>query len=249
MLKVILADDEESIRRALLRLVDWSALGYEVIGVFEDGKDVIASPLLPEADLVLSDIRMFELGGLDVARYIYEHKLHPRVCLFSGYQDFAYAREALQLGVCGYILKPIAPQELRNTLSKIHDELLGFPRSGEGRDSSGGEWVLLPQIRSFIQQNLSASLSLKTIAEAFSFNPSYFSRRFKAETGMTVGAYLLKIRMERAAALLKEGRTNRQIADAIGFSSEKYFCRCFKQWAGCTTGEFKRMKTRKEEAK
>ena len=190
---------------------------------------------------------MYELSGLDVARYIYENKLHPRVCLFSGYQDFAYAREALQLGVRDYILKPIAPQDLRNTLTKIHDELCqaaSFPSAESSSAAPSSEWSLLTQIQAYILQNISSSLSLETIASAFSFNSSYFSRRFKAETGFTVGAYLLKIRMELASKRLLEGMTNKQIAEETGFSNEKYFCRCFKQWAGCTTSEYKRRKSR-----
>jgi|LSQX01.2.fsa_nt_gb two-component system response regulator YesN len=123
MYKLLIADDEEIIRHALQKLVNWQALGFEVSGVFEDGQDLIDYLETKEADVILSDIRMFQTSGLEVARYVYEKKLDTMVCLFSGYEDFNYAREAIKYGVCGYILKPFKPQELIQKFKDIRKDL------------------------------------------------------------------------------------------------------------------------------
>ncbi|MEA4822820.1 MAG: response regulator [Clostridiaceae bacterium] len=125
MYKLIIADDEEIIRHGLVTLIDWSSLGFEVTGLFEDGRDVIDYLQKKDVDVILTDVCMFELSGLDIARYVYDNqrRMRVKVCLFSGYQDFTYAQEAIRFGVAEYLLKPIDPKELIKTMITIRDAL------------------------------------------------------------------------------------------------------------------------------
>ena len=91
MYKLIIADDEALARAGLYYLVDWNAIGYEVVGVFEDGKEILTYLEDKRADVVLADISMYQVTGLEVAGVIREKYPWMKVVLLSGYQEFEYA--------------------------------------------------------------------------------------------------------------------------------------------------------------
>lgn len=123
MYKVIIADDEPFIRAGLYGRIDWKSMGFEVVGVLEDGKDVLKSLDEERVDVLLTDICMNHVSGLQTAEIIKEKYPWMKVILFSGYQEFEYAREAMHYGVCEYLLKPINYKELRKVLANVKEEL------------------------------------------------------------------------------------------------------------------------------
>lgn len=123
MYKVLLADDEPFIREGIRDLLDWNGLGYEVAGVFEDGRPVLKYLQGHAADVVVTDIKMPFGTGLDIAKYVCDNHLHTRIILISGYREVDLAMAAIQYGVCQYILKPVDIQELEAHLTKIKRQL------------------------------------------------------------------------------------------------------------------------------
>ena len=123
MLKVLIADDEELVRQLIKRLVDWEALGLEVVA--EAGNGYEAYDLLVEhvPDIAIIDIRMPGFDGLTLIRKTRELNLDVRFILISGYKQFEYAHEALMMGVRNYILKPIRKDELTQNLIQIRDDI------------------------------------------------------------------------------------------------------------------------------
>ena len=119
MYRLIIADDEKRIRNGLWHSVDWAALGFEVAGVFSDGSEVLESLKHDCADVILTDIKMTRVSGLDVAKYVHEQKLPCHVVLVSGHREFELAREGLRYGVEDYILKPTNIDELEAIFQKI----------------------------------------------------------------------------------------------------------------------------------
>ncbi|PZD94486.1 DNA-binding response regulator [Paenibacillus sambharensis] len=120
MYKVLLVDDEMFVRKGLLNLIDWEALGYEICGEADNGEEALALMDECQPDLVVTDIRMPVLDGLGlIAAVVNQRQWNPAFIIVSGYHDFKYAQQALRYGVNDYILKPIDEEELTATLRKL----------------------------------------------------------------------------------------------------------------------------------
>ncbi len=122
---LIIADDEPRIRESFLRIVDWPSLGFEVVGCYADGSDVLAHMRRVPADVVLTDIRMQSVSGLDVAKALRDEFPGTVCVLVSGFQEFDFARQALAFGVADYLLKPTRLTELERVFRRIALELDG----------------------------------------------------------------------------------------------------------------------------
>ncbi|SFJ05298.1 two-component system, response regulator YesN [Paenibacillus sp. UNC496MF] len=120
--KVLLVDDEPPITRNLEKVIPWSMLGLEIAGTARNGVEALELLAADPADLVLCDIRMPVMDGLELVRQIRERGLPCDVIMLSGYQDFAYTRSAIQYGVKDYILKPIPYDELTGVIARVMSE-------------------------------------------------------------------------------------------------------------------------------
>lgn len=129
---LVVADDEVTIRKGICNYIDWETMGFEVIADFEDGKETVEYLQEHSVDVVLTDIRMAEVTGLDVARYVFEHQLPIKVVIISGYKEFEYAKQAIKYDVMDYILKPIHMDELERSFQKIYDQLQAEEKEREG---------------------------------------------------------------------------------------------------------------------
>lgn len=123
MYKMIIADDEKMIQNGLEKMVDWHALGFDVVKIFSDGAEVIEFLENEPVDVVLTDIKMSTINGIEVAKYVYEKKIPCKVLFMSGYQEFELAYQAIKYGVDNYILKPCKIEEVQAVFKKIYTEL------------------------------------------------------------------------------------------------------------------------------
>lgn len=123
MYRLIIADDEPLIRAGLFYRNDWKQMGFEVAAMLEDGSDVLHFLEENRADVLLTDICMFQVSGLEAAARIREKYPWMKVVLLSGYREFEYAREALRCQVYDYLLKPIDYEKLRSVFAQIKTEL------------------------------------------------------------------------------------------------------------------------------
>lgn len=123
MYTVYLADDEQLIREGLAQTIPWDSLGLQLIGTAEDGRQALKEIREKKPDIVLTDIRMPYLDGLDLIGKIRE--VHPdcRVVIITGHGEFSYAKTAIQLGVSDFVLKPIDITALCRTLSRLKKDL------------------------------------------------------------------------------------------------------------------------------
>jgi two-component system response regulator YesN len=122
--KLIIADDENTIRTGLVVLCNWNDLGFEIVETFEDGSEIIS--YLNNggtADVILTDIKMSMVSGLEVAKFIYNKNLPIRVVLLSGYKDFEYAQQAIKYNVTHYLLKPTIIREITDAFRSIKEVL------------------------------------------------------------------------------------------------------------------------------
>ena len=123
MYKVLLVDDEALIREAISENTRWEELGYELMGTCKNGREAIERLNQEEADLVLTDICMPYVDGMELTRYLYEKHKEVKVIIISGYDDFEYAKTAVKYQVMDYILKPTTAKELAQTLTRVKEKL------------------------------------------------------------------------------------------------------------------------------
>lgn len=121
---MLLVDDEPLIRRGLEATVPWEKHGIHVIGTAEDGADAIRKIKdHQDIDLVITDVRMPHVDGLELASFLYDNCPQVRIIMISGYDDFKYAQKAIQLGVQDYLLKPVDIDELLTVATKVTKQI------------------------------------------------------------------------------------------------------------------------------
>lgn len=142
MYTVVVADDEEELRRALIRKVDFENLGFSVIGEAENGAEALELVEKLEPDLLLTDIRMPFISGIELARQVREIRPAMQIAFISGYDDFTYAQQAIQYNIVSYMLKPITSagltEELKRIKSKIDDKFNEFASQNMEQVESSG---------------------------------------------------------------------------------------------------------------
>lgn len=123
MYRVMLVDDEVLIREAISENIHWEELGYKLISVCENGKQAIEALERAKPDLILSDICMPYIDGIELTKYVYENHPNIKVIIISGYDNFDYAKSAIKYRVMEYILKPVTAMELSELLQKMKEAL------------------------------------------------------------------------------------------------------------------------------
>ena len=121
--RVLLVDDEEDIREGISRKMDWLGLGFSLVGEAANGQDALELAESLRPDVILTDIKMPFMDGLELCRILTDRLPAARFVVFSGFDAFEYAKQAIQMNVVEYILKPINADELSNVLRRLKDQL------------------------------------------------------------------------------------------------------------------------------
>lgn len=120
---IILADDEQQILFGMKNGIDWESLGFSVVGTAQNGKEALELIEEYHPDLLISDIKMPFMDGLELSKILHDNYINTKIILFSGWDDFEYARTAISYGVSQYLMKPIDYDEMQKLLTNIHEEL------------------------------------------------------------------------------------------------------------------------------
>ncbi|BFT74570.1 response regulator [Paenibacillus sp. P36] len=125
MCKVLFVDDEPIALEGIRMLADWEGLGFEVCGMCSDGEEALKVIMECRPSLVITDIRMSVMDGLELIRQVQllSETYKPIFIIMSGYSDFKYAQSALRYGVRHYLLKPVMDEEWESTLGDVMEEL------------------------------------------------------------------------------------------------------------------------------
>lgn len=122
MLKLIIADDERIIRESISKMIDWNSLGIELIGLCSDGIEAYNMILDECPDIVLTDIRMPGLSGLELIEKISQTDLNIQFILLSGFGEFEYAKQAMRFRVHHYLLKPCNEDQIIESIQDVIKE-------------------------------------------------------------------------------------------------------------------------------
>lgn len=123
MYTVVIADDEEEIRRSLIRKIEWEKLGFQIVGEAANGEDALELVEKYNPDLLLTDVKMPFISGIELARQVREIRPAIQIAFLSGYDDFSYAQQAIQYNIISYMLKPISSEDLTKELIKIRTKI------------------------------------------------------------------------------------------------------------------------------
>lgn len=250
MLKILIVEDEDIIRKGLEVAIDWMAMGCVVVGTAEDASEGLRLIGEKQPDVILTDICMPQMSGLEmIEEGLKQHSFYSIV--LTGYSDFGYAKQALRIGVVDYLLKPVDEEELKSVLDKIRRQIRKEKESPQYeviREDT--EWkvfemaensvdIYVKQTYDIIQRRYQERLSINTIAEELGVSPSFLSRRIKTSLQMTFVDVLNQYRVKKAIQLLNKGTMRvYEISDSLGFNEYKYFCSVFKKYTGATPTEF-----------
>ena len=123
MYSVLMVDDEEDVIRAMQKKIDWESIGFRIMGYAHNGIEALDLAEQEAPDVVLTDIKMPYMDGLELARHLKDMYPTVRILIFSGFDEFEYAKEAIRLEVEEYILKPVDADELRRIFTRIKESL------------------------------------------------------------------------------------------------------------------------------
>lgn len=122
MLKVLIVDDEPVISQGLMVLLDWEEEGYEIVKIAGNGQEALDYLRENQVDLILADIKMPVMNGIELLRHLYEEEISDAArIILSGFNDFAYAQNALRYGCMDYLLKPVKKEDLLQVLRRINN--------------------------------------------------------------------------------------------------------------------------------
>ncbi|MBY9078126.1 putative response regulatory protein [compost metagenome] len=245
MYKLLIADDESEIRNGLSQYFPWNEIGFEVVGLTVNGLETLDFISNHAVDILLCDIKMPVMGGLDVAKELYEQRSKVNMVMLSGYREFELAQMALNFGVKHYLLKPTKYTELTRVFERLKEDLdqeRNLAREGEETGDSGQQAVsekTIDKVKAYIDEHYKEA-SLENAAKIAYMNPYYLSRYFKQKTGKNFSEYLMEIRMEKAAELLKdESYKTYEVSEIIGYSNAKNFTRTFRRHFGKTPRDYR----------
>ncbi len=241
----IVAEDEERMRDYLSRKVAQLNPRFECVGTAADGEEAADLVECRMPDLLITDIRMPVLGGLELVERIRRTNPDLRIVIVSGYSEFEYARRAIELGVNEYIVKPVDVESLRETLRRVRIRLEASAAQVESEFALDGERAgeadLIKAVGLFLQENYRQPYSLERLAAAFGCKTAYLLRLYRRATGSTPTQDLIRLRIEKAKRLLL-GHPQleiKKVAAAIGYEDPLYFSRLFKRETGLNPSTFK----------
>lgn len=248
MIRMMITDDEAYEREILTELMDTRFPGELQIRTTENGRKAVELAAVWNPEVVLMDIEMPGLNGLEAARRILVAHPGAKIIFITAYSLFHYAQEAVRLGACDFILKPVDQEEVISAVkramgqSQAQQQLQDMASDLPGDTSGEKTDVLMEKVQKHLQYNyMMYDISLDSISEMLNMNPSYFSTLFKRSCGVGFVDYLTDLRIRAAKDLLKDPlRSAAEIAEMVGYESPNYFARAFKKRTGMTPTEYRR---------
>ena len=266
MIRVLVVEDEPIVRRDLVLTTPWEELGCVCIGGAEDSSKALQLIKEQMPELIITDIRMPGMSGLDLIEIVAEMSAvsedgyYCECIILSGYSDFEYARQAMRSGVQEYLVKPVDDEELANAIRRARQRIEAHKNDDSLRkklsDSNESMLMLFKEYKlgerktsnsRYVEQAIElitssyiGGITIETAAEKMSISASYLSRIFKQETGYTYVDYLTYYRIKRATELLRSPAAKiYEVADLVGYTDARYFSQIFRKLTGVTPKEFR----------
>lgn len=242
MKKILIVDDEKFIRNGISAIIGNNFPELFQIELAKNGQEALEIMKKIEFDLVITDINMPFMNGIDFIKEIRQILGNLEIIVISGYDEFEYARQCMKYGVKNYLLKPINDKELveivKETMTST-DEVI----SEINEDEKKLEYVYIEKAKDYIEKNYYKDINMAVVSNYVSLNYSYFSSIFNRDTGMNFSDYLNFVRVEKAKVLLKNiDYKIHEVSEMVGYKNPKHFTKNFKKFTKLTPVEYRILK-------
>lgn len=241
MFELLIVDDEYHSRNTLSSCFPWNSVGFQVAGQACDGKEALEFIKEHSVDVILCDILMPVLSGIELAKQLFGEKTAPIIVFLSGHREFEYAQQAVNYGVRFYVVKPARFEELFQVFSTLREELeyrqnATMPNSDIELEHQD---LIIEKILHYIEENYRTA-SLKGASQRLYMNSCYISQIFKERTGHNFSDCLMEMRMKKAAQFLKNPTCKiYDISNLVGYTQPKNFTRAFKVYYGMSPKDYR----------
>lgn len=237
--KLLIVDDEEKSRNSLATYFPWEDQGFEVCGQASNGREALDFMEKEIVHVVLADISMPVMDGIGLARELQKRSDSPCVVFLSAYDDFHYAQNAIRYGVRFYILKPSGFEEIKETFSKIKDELDVRYRVVQKEQERQDEDEIIQSVMEYVRNEYRTG-TLKELARKLYINASYLSQLIKLKTGKNFVDLLFETRMQQACVFLQDSNVKiYNISSMVGYSNPNNFARAFKSYYNMSPRDYR----------
>ena len=244
MLKVLVVEDEELIRKGIVLAVDWAALGCVVVGEAANGAEALEAVERLEPSLIITDLKMPRMDGLEMLRRLRERGNNAYAIILTAYDSFSYAQSALRLGAVDFLLKPFRDGELEQAVLALKKKIgdgggeREAPMLYQLKKGDKSKYVL--EAMDYIGAHYAEpGVGAAAIAENLGISEGHLSHLFKKETDYTLLNYLTRYRIHRAMELLRDCRVKiYEVAEAVGYRDVTHFSATFKKLVGVSPSEY-----------
>lgn len=248
-MKILIVDDENAILRGVSKIIQENTQYQFEIELASDSMQAMRKLDQFHADLVITDICMPIMSGLELIEKATASHLCGHFIILTGHEDFNYARQAIKFKVEEYIVKPINKRELMQAILRIADNIhmsnpdigsVQFDGFDDIHEKIQAASSTTKKIISYINSNYSRQIFLGKLSQELDINEKYLCSLMMKELGVTFLQYLDYIRLKNAAILLlNTNKTVIEISQLTGFSSERQMFNVFKRRVSMTPSQFK----------
>lgn len=238
MWKVMIADDENYMLEAMENLIDWKKMDCQLVYKAGNGQEVLDQIKKNPPDIIITDIKMPLVNGIEVAKYVYDHMIPAKVIILSAYAEFQYAQEAIKYDVCGYIIKTSMIEMLPGMIEKAIKKLSLPHQEGWRENEECLPEDIFGRLQKYISEHYMDKLNLTQISQEIHANGSYLSRLYKMKTGQNLFDVINKMKLDKAKEYMSQGKRIYEIARLVGYEDVSYFSRVFRKHEGCSPREY-----------
>ncbi len=243
MLKVLIVEDEEMLRRGIVLSVDWAALDCVVVGEAANGAEALEAAERYDPSLIITDLHMPKMDGIEMLQRLRDRGSNAHVIILTAYDSFAYAQSALRLGAVDFLLKPFHDGELEKSIislqKRVRSDGDGSALLTSGMKKGDKSRYVLEAMNYIGEHYNDPSIAVGVIAQSLGISEGHLSHMFRKETDYTLLNYLTRYRIHKAMELLRGGRLKvYEVADQVGYRDITYFSATFKKLMGVSPSEY-----------
>ncbi len=248
MTSVMIVDDEKLVRMGIKEETDWDLIGCTVVAEASNGEEALELAEQTRPDLVISDIRMPRMDGIELAGKLLEKYPSMKVIFLTAYNEFEYARKAVRIGVSDYILKPFQDGELEASVQRLLHLHPNAPASVKeleqtlipliNKDTVSNRYVQVAL--AYIEDHFAdPDFSIGKLADSMGVSNGHISRLFKSELDLGINNYLTRYRIRKAMDYLKDVQMKvYEVAELTGYQDIAYFSNTFKKLVGKSPSDY-----------
>lgn len=240
MYRVVLVDDENIIVEGLRRVVKWKDYRCNVVGTASNAEEGARLIREHRPNILFTDIRMPGKDGLAMVAGLRSEFPDMQVAILTGYRDFAYAQEAIRLGVSRLLLKPSKMDEIKEALQTMVTRLDAMPQDQPEEENPHAGSFIVNQAMAYMEQNYQQKLTLQDVADQCYVSQWHLSKLLNRHSEKSFYDILNTIRIHAAQKLLEDPRLKiGDIGEMVGYMDNAHFARTFKKIAGMSANEYR----------